>query len=376
MKFAFIGQKGIPFSFGGIECHVDQVSRGLVRQGYGTVVYVRNWYTEKKLKNYEGVSLIHIPTLKTKHLDASVHSFLSSLHAVFKRYDIIHYHGIGPSFFSIIPRLFGKKILTTVHRLDWATEKWGKLAKIFLKVGEYVSIKIPHQTIVVSEEMKCYFKDKYNKEVIHIPNGVELPELSPIKLIKEKYNLMGRDYILFVGRLVPEKRVDWLIKSFLSLEMSSPAVKDIKLVIAGESSATDKYVKRLKELSKKNKKIIFTGYVEGREKEELFSNALLLVLPSYLEGFPIVILEAKSYGICVLASNISPHRELINHDVDGILFKIDDFSDLTSKMWNLIHNPKKISAIGGKAREAIKKNLSWDEVVQKTLDVYKSVLQR
>jgi len=232
MKFAFIGQKGIPSSFGGVECHVDQVSRGLVRQGYGSVVYVRNWYTEKKLKNYEGVSLIHIPTIKTKHLDASVHSFLSSLHAVFKRSDIIHYHGIGPSFFSIIPRLFGKKILTTVHRLDWATEKWGKLAKFFLKVGEYVSIKIPHQTIVVSEEMKCYFKDKYNKEVIHIPNGVELSELSPIKLIKEKYNLMGRDYILFMGRLVPEKRVDWLIKSFLSLEMSSPAVKDIKLVIA------------------------------------------------------------------------------------------------------------------------------------------------
>jgi len=232
MKFAFIGQKGIPSSFGGVECHVDQVSRGLVRQGYGSVVYVRNWYTEKKLKNYEGVSLIHIPTIKTKHLDASVHIFLSSLHAVFKRSDIIHYHGIGPSFFSIIPRLFGKKILTTVHRLDWATEKWGKLAKICLKVGEYVSIKIPHQTIVVSEEMKCYFKDKYNKEVIHIPNGVELSELSPIKLIKEKYNLMGRDYILFMGRLVPEKRVDWLIKSFLSLEMSSPAVKDIKLVIA------------------------------------------------------------------------------------------------------------------------------------------------
>jgi len=129
-------------------------------------------------------------------------------------------------------------------------------------------------------------------------------------------------------------------------------------------------------LSRKSKKIIFTGYVEGREKEELFSNALLLVLPSYLEGFPIVILEAKSYGICVLASNISPHRELINHDVDGILFKTDDFSDLTSKMRNLIHNSQKISTIGGKAKEAMKKNLSWDEVVQKTLDVYKSVLQR
>jgi glycosyltransferase involved in cell wall biosynthesis len=376
MKIAFIGQKGIPFTFGGIECHVDQLSRGLVRRSHESAVYVRNWYTDKKLKNYEGVSLIHIPTLKTKHLDASVHSLLSSLHAVIAGFDIIHYHGIGPSFFSFIPRLFGKKIVATVHRLDWATEKWGKFAKALLKTGEYVSVKIPHQTIVVSKDLKRYFKDKYNQEVIYIPNGVELPVQLAGKLIKERYNLEGRDYILFMGRLVPEKRVDWLVESFLSLAMSSPELKDVKLVIAGESSGTDKYVRRLKELGRRSEKIIFCGYTEGREKAEFFSNALLLVLPSYLEGFPIVVLEAKSYGVCVLASNISPHRELIENDVDGVLFETDNFSDLTAKIQNLLHDPQKIVAIGKKAQESMKKNMSWNEVVRKSLDVYTSVLKR
>lgn len=376
MKIAFIGQKGIPATFGGVEYHVDELSKGLVTLGYEVNVYVRNWYTEKNLHSYKGVRLIHIPTIKTKHLDASIHSLLCSIHSIFQKSDIIHYHAIGPSFFSLIPRLFGKKIVSTVHRLDWDTEKWGKIAKTFLKIGEYISTKIPPRTIVVSEELKDYFKDKYGKETIHIPHGIDFPQPRPAKLIKEKYNLEGRDYILFMGRLVPEKRVDWLIKSFQSLNKHSSKLKNIKLVIAGGSSATDDYVQRLKELSKNDPEIIYTGFVTGIEKEELLSNALIFVLPSYLEGFPIVLLEAKSYGLCCLASDIPPHCEAIHSGIDGLLFHSDNFSDLILKLQTLIDDPEKVEIMGRNARKEMKKRPSWEEVVKKTEEVYQKLLRR
>ncbi|MFQ6082626.1 MAG: glycosyltransferase family 4 protein [Candidatus Aminicenantia bacterium] len=376
MKIAFIGQKGIPATFGGVEYHVDELSKGLVTLGYEVNVYVRNWYTEKNLHSYKGVRLIHIPTIKTKHLDASIHSLLCSIHSIFQKSDIIHYHAIGPSFFSLIPRLFGKKIVSTVHRLDWDTEKWGKIAKTFLKIGEYISTKIPPRTIVVSEELKDYFKDKYGKETIHIPHGTDLFQPRPAGLIKQRYNLEGKDYILFMGRLVPEKRVDWLIKSFQSLNKHSSKLKNIKLVIAGGSSATDDYVQRLKELSKNDPEIIYTGFVTGIEKEELLSNALIFVLPSYLEGFPIVLLEAKSYGLCCLASDIPPHCEAIHSGIDGLLFHSDNFSDLILKLQTLIDDPEKVEIMGRNARKEMKKRPSWEEVVKKTEEVYQKLLRR
>lgn len=374
MKIAFIGQKGIPVSFGGVEYHVDQLSQKLVKNGDEVFTYVRDWYTERTLKNYKGVNLIHVPTLKTKHLDASLHSFLCSLHIIFLHVDIVHYHGIGPSFFSILPRLFGKKIVTTVHRLDWATEKWGKVAKACLKAGEFVSSKISHRIIAVSEEIKNHFREKHRKECILIPNGVSPPSIRQPDVIRKKYGLSGKDFILFMGRLVPEKRVDWLIKAFKELKpLSSTNELSLKLVIAGGTSASDAYVDKLKVLSQEVPDVIFTGYVSGVEKEELLSNALFFVLPSYLEGFPIVLLEARSYGLCVLASDISPHKEAIHEDFDGVLFKAFDVSDFKRKMKLLVDHPFKAMKMGQNALQTTKRSLSWEEVMKRTRTVYESV---
>jgi len=374
MKILFIGQKGIPATFGGVEYHVDKLSSRLAILGHEINVYVRNWYSDKNLQNYKGVRLVHMPTIKNKYLDASIHSFLCSIHAIFAKPDIIHYHAIGPSFFSFIPYLFGKKIVSTIHRLDWQTEKWGTIAKFFLKIGNYISIKVPHRTIVVSEELKHYYKNKYEKETIHITNGKELPQLKPAELIKEKYNLKGRDYILFMGRFTPEKRIDWLIKSFLCLNKNSPKLRNIKLVIAGGPDTTNAYAQKLKELSKSDSDIIYTGFVNGIEKEELLSNALIFVLPSYLEGFPIVLLEAKSYGLCCLVSNISPHREAIDDDIDGLLFNSSNLSDLILKLQTLINNSEIIEKMGRNAREEIKKRPGWNEVAKRTENVYKEII--
>ena len=374
MKVAYIGQKGVPATFGGVEYHVDKLSKEMAALGHDVTVYVRNWYTDKNLKEYEGVKLVHIPTIKSKHLDASVHIFLFSVHVLFSKFDIIHYHGIGPTFFAFIPRLFRKTVVTTVHRLDWETEKWGKLAKSLLKAGEYISITIPQRTIVVSEELTNYIKEKYDKNAIRLGHGTDFPQPKSPDIIKEKYDLNGKDYILFMGRLVPEKRVDWLIKAFQDLTEKSSDAKHIKLVIAGGSSATPEYVQKLKDMSEGSSGIIFTGYVTGEEKEELLSNAQLFSLPSHLEGFPIALLEAKSYGVCCLVSDIPPHVEAIQSGVNGLLFKSDDFSDLSKKLQELLGDQEKVKELGINAREEMKNLPGWKIVVKKMENIYEELL--
>jgi len=369
MRIAFIGQKGIPATFGGVEYHVDELSRGMVRLGHEVDVYVRNWYTKKTLKNYQGVKLIHIPTIKSKHLDASVHSLLSTLVAIFKKYDVIHYHAIGPTFFSVIPKIWGKHVVSTVHRLDWQTEKWGMLARACLKWGEFISVRIADKTIVVSEDLREYFNDKYKKPTILVGHGIDLPPKRPPTHISKTYDLKEREYILFMGRLSPEKRVDWLIKAYKNLKKSIHR-QNIKLVIAGGTSATDDYTHLVKEKSGNDTDIIFPGYVTGIIKEELLSNALVFVLPSYLEGFPIVLLEAKSYGLCCIASDISPHREAIKPGWTGMLFDSDLFSDLEQKLVFLINNPKSIAEMGQRSREEMEERPKWDDVVKDVLKIY------
>jgi len=374
MRILFIGQKGIPATFGGVEYHVDELSRGLAERGHDVRVYVRNWYTDKKLKSAHGVRLIHMPTIRSKHLDASVHSIICSFHSLFSGADIVHYHAIGPAFFSWIPRLFGKKVVCTVHRQDWQTEKWKTAARAFLKMGERASIRFPQRTIVVSRALQDYFKQEYGKDTIHITHGGFPAVQREASLIKAKYGLKGKDYILFMGRLVPEKRVDLLIRSYLELKRTSPRIQNIKLVIAGGSSATAGYVQSLKKMARGEPDIHFAGYVAGVEKEELLTNALVFVLPSSLEGFPIALLEAKSYGLRCLVSDISPHREAIRHGYDGLLFRADDFSDLSSKLLSALEDKESLFIMARQAREQTQKGASWAEACEQTEKVYKELL--
>jgi len=374
MKIAWIGQKGIPATFGGVEYHVDRLSRGLAARHHQGSVYVRNWYTDRRLKRYDGVKLISVPTLRTKHLDAAVHCFLSSVHCLFTGAQIIHYQGMGPSLFSFIPRLFGRKVVATIHRLDWATEKWGPVAKYFLKMGERFSVRIPHRTITVSEEIKKYVRNHYGKEAVYIPNGIQQPQVRPLRALGPRYGLSSKNYILFMGRLVPEKRPDWLIRAFLDMQAANDSFKPLKLVIAGGSSATDDYVRKIHDAARTSPSVIFPGYVWGEDKEELLSHALLFVLPSYLEGAPIALLEAKSYGLCCLASDIIPHRDVIQHGRDGWLFRSGSREDFKTSLRTLVKQPEILQRLGRNARASVQKRLSWDDVVEMTIKIYRDVL--
>ena len=368
MRIKFIGQKGIPVTFGGVEYHVDRLAVALASRGHIVDVYVRSWYTPKTLKRHQGVRLIHVPTIRTKHLDAAVHSLFSTLHALFSRGAVIHFHAIGPALFSFIPRLFGKKTVVTIHRLDWATEKWGRAARAVLKLGEAMATRIPRRTIVVSRELKRHVAERHGRDAVHISHGIELPDIVPPGTIRKKFNLDGGDYVLFMGRLSPEKRVDWVIRGFQSLR--GPGIENLKLVIAGGTSATDAYVSRLREEASDDRRIVFTGYVTGIEKAELLSNARVFVMPSSLEGYPIALLEGKSYGRCCLVSDIPPHGEAVEDGRDGRLFDRNRFDAFVTALQELIDHPETASAVGQRARRTMEGQPGWDAVAEQTEAVY------
>ena len=376
MRIVFIGQKGIPATFGGIEYHVDELSRGLAERGHDVRVYVRNWYTDRRLRSTHGVRLIHLPTVRSKHLDASLHSLVCSFHSVFSGADIVHYHGIGPAFFSWIPRIFGKRVVCTVHRKDWQAAKWKPAARAFLRLCERASILFPHRTIVVSRALQDYFMNRYGKAVVRIPHGGFKIVPRDARLIRTKHGLTGKDYILFLGRLVPEKRVDLLIRAYRELKRTAPLIQGIKLVIAGGSSATGAHVKALKALGGEEPDIHFVGYVTGTEKEELLTNALIFALPSSLEGFPIALLEAKSSGLFCLVSDIAPHREAIREGRDGFFFRPGDASDLARRLLAALQDKDGLSLTKGGVRDDSWKPIPWAEACALTERVYGELRRR
>lgn len=376
MRIAMIGQKGIPAIFGGIEFHVDELARRMVERGHQVSVYVRNWYVPGDLTEYAGIRLIRTPTIKTKHLDAFVHSFASSCHVLFRPVDIVHYHALGPTIFSWIPRFVAKRVVATLHGLDWERAKWGPVASRFLRFCERTALYIPHKTIVVSKSQRDYFQKKYGRQVIYIQNGVTIPEIVAPHDITQRWNLTGRDYLLFMGRFTPEKRVDWLIRAFLDVPAADRG--ELKLVLAGDSSGTDQYVSRLRKLAEGRQEIIFTGYVSGSVKQELLSNAFGYVLPSDLEGLPIALLEAMSYRILCLVSSIPPHREVIRDGESGYFFDDNSYEDFVQKLGLFVKQCAQDArkAVIEKAFSTVKTQYNWESVVDQTLGVYSSILKQ
>ena len=208
---------------------------------------------------------------------------------------MVHIHAEGPAFFCWIPKLFGKRVICTIHGLDWDREKWrGSVASKFIRGGEKNAVKYADEIIVLSKDVQKYFLETYGRETHFIPNGVNRPEVREAKLITDHFGLKKDSYILFLGRLVPEKGIRYLVEAFKNVKT------DKKLVIAGGSSDTDSFMEELKELAKGDDRILFTGFVQGAMLEELYSNAYIYTLPSDLEGMPLSLLEAMSYGNCCL----------------------------------------------------------------------------
>lgn len=361
-----IGQKGIPSRLGGVEIHVEEIAKRLVKLGCEVEAYCRKDCSDTTGNNYKGIQITYVPYINTKNLAAITSAFFSTIKALFSNIDIFHYHALGPSTLSFIPRLFGKKVVCTVHGLDWQRRKWGRLASSYLMLGEYSTGKFAHATINVSKNLVDYYKKKYNKDTIYIPNGINKNDCVPANIINQKYNLNKDDYILFLARLVPEKGAHYLIEAYKMLNTN------MKLVIAGDIKNNDDYIKSLFELTKNNNNIIFTGFVFGDELAELYSNAYIYVLPSDIEGLPISLLEAMSYGNCCLTSDIPENTNVIENY--GYTFRRGDVEDLKNKLERLIKKNEDIDRIKKNVQNFVLEKYKWDEIADATLNVYKKLI--
>lgn len=369
MKIAMIGHKRIPSREGGIEIVVAELSKRMVANGHQVVAYNRKSehiagkdYEINALDEWEGVEIKWIPTPNSSKLNAIVYSGLATLKACFSRFDVIHFHAEGPCSMILLAKLFRKKCIATIHGLDWQRSKWGGFATKFLMFGEKVAAKYADEVIVLSKNVQQYFKDTYGRDTVYIPNGIEEPTVQEPDIINNKYNLEKDSYILFLGRIVPEKGIHYLIDAYSKIDT------DKKLVIAGGASHTSEYMAEIQNKAKDMNNIIFTGFVEGQELEELYSNALIYCLPSDLEGMPISLLEAMSYGNCCLTSNIPECTEVCKDK--AVYFNKSDIDDLKQQLENLLQSPAEIEKYKASAKDYILKNYNWDKVVDSTMNLY------
>ncbi len=367
MKIYIIGQKGIPAVGGGVETHVDNLAAKLVELGHDVFAYTRRNYTEKTLKSYKGIKLISLPSINTNHLDAISHTFLACLDFVFKRRkaDVLHFHSIGPASLIWLVKLFRPKtkIVFTFHSQCYYNTKWGKLAKIYLSFGERVGCLLADEVIVVSKSLKNYVENKYQRKVNYIPNGVSLPKKEDAKLIKEKWNLKKDSYVLSVSRIVKNKGLEYLVEVFKNLNTNK------KLVIVGDGN----FKEELELLADNKENIIFTGRQSGSTLNELYSNAALFVQPSEAEGLSISLLEAASYQLAILISNIEANLEVMGED--SFSFENKNVEDLKNKITSFLNNEN---------REGLDKNLkmvynkilseyNWDNIIKETVKLYKAL---
>ena len=385
MRVAMIGQKGLPATFGGVEKHCEELGARLVSLGCDVTVFCRPYYSAKKIAEmklekinsrhyiYKGMTLEMRPTIPTKHMDAAAHTLLCSILSAFRKYDVVHYHALGPTFFSPMVQLFGKKTVATVHGLDWRRGKWGAFAKKFLRMGEKVAATRPDALIVVSRTLRDYFKKQYHQDVHYIPNGINPPQRAAARDIQVRWHLEKGSYILFVGRLVPEKGCHTLISAFRKTET------DKSLVIAGGDSHSEEYIKKLHKLAEGDGRILFTGFVYGNTLDELYSNAYFYTHPSDLEGLPLSLLEALSYGNCVLASDIPENAEVISpegREENGFLFKTGDVDSLAQKMRYLLDHPMIVMEKAGDVQDYVMNSYNWDRIAEETLGVYRKACGR
>ncbi len=376
MRIAMIGHKRIPSREGGVEVVVEELSVRMAALGHQVDAYNRfghhvsgkkydQEYGWKGRKFYKGVRVYIVPTFRRSSLNAIVYSFFATVMALFHRYDVLHYHAEGPCAMLWIPKLLGRKIVVTVHGLDWQRAKWGNFASFVIKFGEKMAAEYADEVIVLSENVKQYFADTYHRQVTYIPNGISRPMPKEAELIRTKYGLEKDGYFLFLARIVPEKGLHYLIEAFGQIQT------DKKLVIAGGSSQAMEYMEQIHQMAARDERIIMTDFVQGQMLEELYSNAYAFVLPSDVEGMALTLLEAMSYGNCCLVSDICENTEVTEDK--AFSFRKGDVKDLKSKLEYMLANPEIVKEYGSRSVDFICGKYNWDDVVGQTVALYRKV---
>jgi glycosyltransferase involved in cell wall biosynthesis len=385
LKIAFVGQKGLPARFGGVETHVEQVATRLAAGGHDVWAYGRGWHEdiarelirdgmkansssrldEDPAANgrtglndaiwYKGVRLVFKSSIATKHWDAATNTLICTLDASFRHgFDIIHFHGVGPCAFAPIPKLIGKRVISTIHALDWRQVKWGALASRLIKTGEEIGVRNSRGVIAVSRELVDYLQTEYGIASTYIPNGATLTPLTPPNKIKQ-FGLKGGDYILTVGRVIPDRQIHDIIEAFQRID------DPIKLVIVGSESPRTEYSEKLESMA--GDRVIFTGDQFGDTLEELYSNCRFYVHASSVEGLPITVIEAMAHARCVLLSDITENKEAGGDAAQ--YFTCKDVDDLCDKLTLLLADDDLCRRLGQQSLRRVEQEYDWDKITER-----------
>jgi len=402
MRIAMIGQKGFEIGErgGGIEQHVRALATHLGRRGHEVTVYARRRYApvatvstpdSRRSAGYPGVIVRYVPTVYRKNFEAIVHTFLCTFDALLRDYDVIHYHGVGPSTLAWIPRLLKPKarVVCTFHSQDRFHQKWGLFARLYLWFGEWACCQFPHATIAVSHVIQVYARKHYGCQIVYIPNGAEVQTVTATDRVVALGLEPGR-YVLNVGRLAPHKGVQYLIEGWKSLGegvgweenyKNQDPNAHFKLVIVGAAGYGSEYEKSLRDAAVGHEDIRFLGYQSGEALRQLYAHAYLFVQPSESEGLPVVVLEAMSFGCPVLVSDIPENLEAMSpmgnsgcrEQHVGFSFRNKDASDLAERLGQLLHHPEVVDDAAAKTQRIIAEHFNWNMIAVHTEAVYLSI---
>ncbi len=369
LNIAMIGTRGVPATYGGIERHVEEIGARIANRGHRLTIYARHDYLEQPTDFYRGMRVKSLSTVNSKHLEAFLHSGHAAMDSLLRSFDVVHYHAVGPGLFSPVSRYASRAVVVqTIHGRDDQRDKWGGLAQRALRVGAWLSSRVPDRTIVVSKDLASDYLASWGRRTVCIPNGTPDPTFRPAQEITRRWGLQGGDYVLALGRLVPEKDAASLIRGFRDVRT------DAKLVIVGGSSHSDEYVEFLHSLAEADPRVIMTGYQYGAVLEELLSNARIFAQPSLLEGLPLTLLEAAGYGVPILASDIGPHVEVLSSVPEGAaMFEVGNVDDLSAKLRIMLarHGGEHLESLAADVRG----RYSWDRATDMVLETYAGALQ-
>lgn len=370
MRIAMIGHKRYGSREGGVEVVVTELARRMAALGHEVTCYDRSSAdvmtgdaAESCERMVDGVRVVPIKTIDKKGLAALSSSYFATLAAIKDRPDVIHYHAEGPCVPLPLARRSGIRTVATIHGLDWQRAKWGRLASTYIKMGEKAAATKADGFVVLSKSAQSYFQYVYGRTATFIPNGIEPKQPRPVNQIKEKWGLDASSYLLYLGRLVPEKRPELLIKAFKELDT------DKRLVIAGGSSDTSEYEASLRDAAQGDPHVLFTGFVKGEPLEELYSNCYAYVLPSDVEGMPMSLLEAMAFGRCCVTSDIPECADVLADS--GVTFEKGSADSLRAALQGLLADAGHADALGAAAKAHVEKTYNWDSVVERTLDIYR-----
>ncbi len=364
MKIVFIAIKGMDV-IGGIETYTVELGRRLVSEGHEVIVYCMQTPEYSKAFEYQGMQVIPLKTLKHKYFEKMALVIAASFHQItLKKVDVVHYHAVGPSLFAFIPRLMGRYTVFQSHGHEWERSSWNSIARTFFKLAEKLTFSFVNDSTAVSKALSNYYQFKYSKPVTYIPSGINIiPEHEADNILE--YGVKPNEYFLYVGRLSREKRIHDLIKAFNLLNNTNT-----KLVIVGKERKGDEdYRAELTNLSKNNDNIIFTGAAYGPALAEWYSNALAYILPSQMEGLPITLLEAMSFGRCCIASDIEANQEALAEK--GLIYPVGNIARLAKHLEFAEHYPDLAAKQGKVLQQHAIKNYTWSFVANEFLKFYK-----